>query len=173
MAGKKQNTAPMWQKVMKNRDLEEPTSFLDHVHLGCTQRECKPNEIIIEQYTKMIESRTSAGATEKLPEWEKPHGKTVAWSYDMEGHARKCVARHSEPAKKQQMEQLYKVSSPCLDDHQFRQEELESVEELSEGCSQIVLKCLYLSRIGRPDSQQTCNSSHKNGLRHVTDDWQD
>ena len=41
---------------------------------------------------------------------------------------------------------LYKVSSPCLDDHQFKQEELESIGELSEVCSQIVLKCLYLAR---------------------------
>ena len=31
-------------------DLDEPTSFLDHVYLGCTQRECKPNETIIEKY---------------------------------------------------------------------------------------------------------------------------
>ena len=27
-------------------DLDEPTSFLDHVYLGRTQRECKPNEKI-------------------------------------------------------------------------------------------------------------------------------
>ena len=87
----------------------------------------------------MFESRISAGATEKLPGWEKPHAKTVAWSYDMEGQANKKV------------EQLYTVSSPCLDDHQFKQKELESVGELSEVCSQIVLKCLYLARIGRPD----------------------
>ena len=54
-----------------NVDLDEPTSFLDHEKLGCTQRECKPNEIIIEENTKMFESRISAGATEKLPGWEK------------------------------------------------------------------------------------------------------
>ena len=47
--------------------------------------------------------------------------------------------------------QLYKVSSPCLDDHQFKKEELESVGELSQVCSHIVLQCLYLARIGRPD----------------------
>ena len=46
MTGKKQNLAPMWKKLMKNVDIEEPTSFLEHVHLGCAQRECKPNEII-------------------------------------------------------------------------------------------------------------------------------
>ena len=54
-----------------NVDFDEPTSFLDHVYLGCTQRECKPNEIMIEECTKMFESRISAGATEKLPGWEK------------------------------------------------------------------------------------------------------
>ena len=67
MAGKKQNLAPMWKKLMKNVDIDEPTSFLDHVYLGCIQRECKPNETIIEQFSKMFESRISAGATEKLP----------------------------------------------------------------------------------------------------------
>ena len=28
--------------------------------------------------------------------WEKPHAKTMAWSYDMEGHAPKRVERHRE-----------------------------------------------------------------------------
>ena len=71
MAGKKQNLAPMWKKLMKNVHIEEPTSFLDHVYLGCTQRECKPNEKIIGQYNKMFESRIPVGATEKLPGWDK------------------------------------------------------------------------------------------------------
>ena len=39
---------------MKNIDLDEPTSFLDHMYLGCTQRECKPNEIIVEQHREML-----------------------------------------------------------------------------------------------------------------------
>ena len=119
MAGKKQSLAPMWKKLMKYVDIQEPTSFLDHVYLGCTQRECKPNGNIIEQYNKMFESRVSAGATEKLPGWKKPHAKTSAWSYDMEGHARKCVERYCVLANKK-TEQLYKVSSPCLDDHQIK-----------------------------------------------------
>ena len=43
------------------------------------------------------------------------------------------------------------VSSPCLDDHQIKKEELKHKGEFSEVCSHIVLKCLYLARIGRPD----------------------
>ena len=55
------------------------------------------------------------------------------------------------------VEQLSKVSSLCLDVHQFKQEEFESVGELSEVCSQIVLECLYLARIGRFDITLSVN----------------
>ena len=98
----------------------------------------------------MFVSRISAGATEKLPGWEKLHANTVAWSYDMEGHAEKCVERDCELANKK-TKQFYKVSSLCLDTHLFKKEELEPVGRLPKVCSQIVLKCLYLARIGRPD----------------------
>ena len=118
MTGKRQNVAPMRKNFMKNVNITEPTSFLDRVYMGCTQRECKPNETIVEQYTKMFESRISAVATEKLPGWEKPQAQTVAWSHDMEGHAQKCVERYCELAHKK-VGKLYKLSSLCLDYHQF------------------------------------------------------
>ena len=60
------------------------------------------------------------------------------------------MERYCELANKT-TQQLYKVSTPCLDDHHFKEKELKSVGELSKVCSQIVLKCLYLARIGRPD----------------------
>ena len=44
-----------------------------------------------------------------------------------------------------------KLSTPCIDDHHFKEEEMKSVGELSQVCSQIVLKCFFLARIGRPD----------------------
>ena len=68
----------------------------------------------------------------------------------MAGHAKKCAERYCELANKT-TQQLYKVSTPCIDDHHFKEEETKSVGELSHVCSQIVLKCLYLARIGRPD----------------------
>ena len=71
----------------------------------------------------------------------KPHAQT---------DAQNCVERYCELANTK-VEQLYRVSSPCLDDHNFEKEELESVGELSQVCSQIALKCLYLARIGRLD----------------------
>ena len=81
----------------------------------------------------------------KIPEGkaavDKECAETVAWSNDLEGHARKCVERYCELANKK-TEELYKVSSPCLDDHHhFKKEDLESVGELSNVCSQLALKC--------------------------------
>ena len=52
---------------------------------------------------------------------------------------------------------FYKVSTLCIDDHHFKEEEMKSVGELSQVCSQIVLKCLYLARIGRPDIPWSVN----------------
>ena len=53
--------------------------------------------------------------------------------------------------KKKKVEQLHKVSNPCMDDHQFKKEELESMGDLSKVRSQIVLKCFCMARVGRPD----------------------
>ena len=88
LAGKKQNIDPMWKVLNKEVDLGEPTSFL--------------------------ESRISPGATEKLPSSE--NIRISSWSYDLEGHAKKCVERYFELANKT-TQQLYKVSTPCIDDH--------------------------------------------------------
>ena len=96
----------------------------------------------------MFESRISAGRAEKLSFPQ--HLRISSWSYDMEGHAKKCVERYCELANKT-TQQLYKVSTPRIEDHHFKEEELKSVGEVSKVCSQIVLKCLYLARIGRPD----------------------
>ena len=32
-----------WKTLMNRVDLEKPTTFLDQVYLGCTQRQCKQN----------------------------------------------------------------------------------------------------------------------------------
>ena len=148
LAGKKQNIDPMWKVLNKEVDLGEPTSFFDHVYLGCTQRQCEISKDIVDNYRAMFESRISAERTEKIPYSD--FFRISSLSYDMEGHAKKCVERYCELANKT-TQQLYKVSTPCIDDHHFKEEELKSVGELSKVCSQIVLKCLYLARIGRPD----------------------
>ena len=72
-------------------------------------------------------------------------------SYDMEGHAKKCVERNCELANKT-TQQLYKVSTPCIDDHHFKRGRNEICRR-----TQIVLKCFFLGRIGRPDILRSVN----------------
>ena len=156
LAGKKQNIVPMWKVHNKEVDLGEPTSFHDHVYLRCIRRQCEISKDIVDNYRAMFESTTSAGATEKLPCSENLRISSSV-SHDMEGHAKKCVERYCELANKT-TQQLYKVSTPCIDDHLFEEEEeLKSVGDLSEVCSQIVLKCLYLAQNGRPDILRSVN----------------
>ena len=143
LAGKKQNLDPMWKVLNKEVDLGELTSFLDHVYLGCTQRQCQTSKNTVDNYRTMFESRISAGGVEKLPCLQ--NLRFSSWSYDMAGRAKKCVERYCELANKT-TQQLYKVSTPCIDDHHFKEEEMKSVGEMSHVCSQIVLKCLYLTR---------------------------
>ena len=138
LAGKKRNLDPMRKLLSKEVELGEPTSFLDHVYLGCTQRQCQINKDIVVNYRTMFESRISAERTEKLPFHQ--NLRISSWSYDMAGHAKKCVERYCELAN-MTTQQLYKVSTPCIDDHHFKKEELKSVGELSHVCSQIDLKC--------------------------------
>ena len=89
LAGKKQNVNPMWKVQNKEVDLGQPTSFLDHVYLGCTQRPCETCKDIVDSYRTMFESRLFAGATEKQPNSEQLS--VSSWSYDIEGHAKMCV----------------------------------------------------------------------------------
>ena len=74
-----QNIDPMWKVINKEVDLGEPTSFLDHVYLGCTHRQCEISKDIVDSYRTRFESRISARATEKIS----------SWSYDMESYAQK------------------------------------------------------------------------------------
>ena len=50
LTGKKQSLDPMWKVLNKEVDLGEPTSSLDHVYLGCTQRQCEMSKDMVYNY---------------------------------------------------------------------------------------------------------------------------
>ena len=141
LAGKKQNIDPMWKIHMKDADLGEPTSFFDHVYLGCTQRECQTSKDIVDNYRNIFESRISAGATEKLP---------------CSGSCKEMCGQMLRTGEENNSTVTQSRNS-MIDDHQFKEEEIGSVGELSKVFSQIVLKCLCLARIGRPDFLRSVN----------------
>ena len=104
LAGKKQNINPMWKIPNKEVDFENQHLFLIMFSWDVL-KDCEMNKDIVDKYRTMFESRISAGATEKLPCSENLC--ISSWSYDMEGHAKNCVARYCELAKKT-TQQLYK-----------------------------------------------------------------
>ena len=65
LVGKEQNIDPMWKPLNKEVDLGEPTSFLDHENLGCTQRQSEISKDVVDNYRTMFESRISAGENRK------------------------------------------------------------------------------------------------------------
>ena len=61
----------------------------------------------------------------------------------MEGHATKCVERYCELAQKT-TQQLYRISTPCIDDHHLIKDEMKSVgrivtNELSNYSEMLIL----------------------------------
>ena len=91
------NINSMRKVLNKEVDLGEPTSFLDHAFLGCSQRQSESSKDIVHNYRTMFDSRISAGGVEKLPF---PQNMRISsWSYDMAGHAKKCVERYREQLK--------------------------------------------------------------------------
>ena len=83
-------------------------------------------------------------------------------TFDMEGHAKKCVERYCELANRT-TQKLY-----------IKEEELKSVGELSQVCSQIVLKCLYLHELVDLIFYGQWTNLHdrsRNGPELVTNDW--
>ena len=84
-AGKTENKEPTWKILMEDVDLWEPTSFLDHVFLVCTQREYQTSKDIVDNYRSMFASRISARAKKYQVQgtWRE-HFLMVLW------HGRSC-----------------------------------------------------------------------------------
>ena len=155
LAGKKQNIDPMFKVLSKEGfDVGERTSFLDHVYLGCTQRGCETTQYVVDSYRHMFESRISAGAKEKLPCSGKPDADISSWSYGLEGDIARWRTKQLNS----------KTKSPLNALTTLKEEETGSAGELSQVCSQIVQKCLYLARTGTRHfivREQTCTCGHK------------
>ena len=64
--------------------------------------------------------------------------------------------------------QLYKVSTPCVDDHHFNEEEMKSEGGLSKVFSQISLQCFFLAQIGRLDISIGSEQLQPTGCKHHT-----
>ena len=92
-----------------------------------------------------------------MPRWEKPHAKTTAWPYNMEGHAQKCFERDCE----QESGAASKSFKSLLGGSQFKQEELESgvLRSLLTNCLEMLVLGTKRKTGHSVVCQQTCKSS--------------
>ena len=149
---------PTWTIFMKDVDLGEPTSFLDHVYFGCTQ-ECVKSAKILWQTTDKFDPRISAGAKENC----RPglQGNLMQKQYFLGPTTWKVMQRNAlKDVANLRIKQLRSYTKSQL--HAWmtinvKKKKMKSVGELSTVCSQIVLKCLYLACIGRPDISWSVN----------------
>ena len=68
MVGRAESIAPMWKKIRSKIDLDPETALVDHVYLGCTQREKKPSKTVIRDKQEFIAKLLSNQTKDSDPE---------------------------------------------------------------------------------------------------------
>ena len=148
MAGRKESLKPMWSRLQKVLELEEPKPLQSNVYLGCGQAPepvdektikskwqlwhtlIEPDEAIEEMMTQDsdCEGKPIAGAkkgpyAKDVPNMGKNQG-IKAYHYKMNGHALQCIEKYLELTGKE-LSQLRPVMTPCIDDSSIPPEEFE------------------------------------------------
>ena len=144
----------MWRVLNKEVDLGEPTSFLT-MFIWVALKEKVRLARILWINIEVCSNQGFLPGLWKNDQKKKPRGNLMPKRYLHGPMTWKVMQRNAWQDianwRIKTTQQLYKVATPCMDDHQFEEEEIGSVGELSTVCSQIVLKCLYTVRIGGPD----------------------
>ena len=73
------------------------------------------------------------------------------------GHCEQVVERYLELSGKDRSS-LKQVATPCIDDHQLLDGDLDEKGELHLSAARIVLKALYVARVNRPDIYWAVNT---------------
>ena len=163
MAGKKHNLAPMWKKLMKNVDIEDPTSFLDHVNGTAKQKKnlldnrarCLNPVFLLEQPRNYQDGTTLAQKLQRGPTtWKDMLASALndiaGWQTKRQSNNTMFLGTTdwSETRERVWMRQQRR---PCLDDHQIKKEEWKLKVSCQKFDPILYYKNKCLARIGRPD----------------------
>ena len=138
----------MWKILIKDVDFGGTTSFLDHVYSGCTQRECVKLVTILWQTTEICSNPGFLLEPRKnyLPELQ---GNLMQKQYLIGPMTWKVMQRNvwTDIANLQtkHLNNCTKSRRHAWMTINFKEEENESVGEISTVCSQIILKCLLFA----------------------------
>ena len=111
----------MWKSLRKDVDLEYPTTWLDQVFVGCTQRETEVHQHAVQAKADLFGRITTTQVTsEERTEVTISSQSITAWSHDMQGHTEKCVDKNCELAGKS-VSASEPTEKQCMDGHQVSQ----------------------------------------------------
>ena len=149
LAGKKQNLDPMWKLLNKEVDLGEPTSFLEHVYLGCTQRQCEISKNTVDNYRTSVWITNFSGWNRKTSIlWESSYLFMVLW---YGGSCKEMCGAILWVGKQDDTTTLPSIYSMHRWPPLQRRRNKICLENCQVHALQLFWKCLYLARIGRPD----------------------
>ena len=163
MVGRKENLADMWIALREDLDLEPETELSHNVYLGCNHREDPIQPTMINENDEPVHRLTTHEAEREAQKQGHSNAKNQfrtltsstmemikAWNYDMTGHAKQRVQIWCELTQRQ-VSELQQVATPALEDHFLPPEDSVEPGKLAPISARIILKCLHLARIGRPD----------------------
>ena len=178
LAGKRQRINPTWKCSWNALTWQNQHHFLTmfiwvalkenvkSVRILSIITDVRSNQGFLPDYRKIAKNKS----TEKFDTET-----TSSWSYDMEGHAKKCVERFCELTN-ETTRQLYEVATPRMDDHHFEEEENGSVGERSincllTNCSEMLILGMYWEAWSFNGLWRNLHDRLRNGPKHVTNDY--
>ena len=146
--GRRESLAPMWARLRKKIELKDPNQSIKYIW-----------DVFKEQPTDEMFQVFTTSNVEGIRRTKTSHNaqQVLSWGYDTQGHTEQSVERLCELAKKS-VSHVEQMRTPSIDDHNLQINDSLVVGELVLICTQIVLKCFYLVRRGRPHILSTVNT---------------
>ena len=161
MAGRASSLPKMWKILGARMELDPPTPMIGNTYLGCGQVDATAEPRMVAARSTLFHA---ANTSAKLGPDEQPQTKAVAgatkprgYAYDMKGHVKQSIDRYLELSRTPRAS-LTKVCTPCIDDHMLQDSDFITEGVLALEAARIVLKSLYVARMGRPDLLWSVNS---------------
>ena len=123
MVGRAESIAPMWTQIRSKIDVDPETDLVDHVYLGCTQRDKKPSKTVVRDKQELFSKLLSNQIKDSDPE---AGGETALLSkfYTLMHPEKVCKASKGKSKDKPKQECSsfhHSVPNPSLTDSEYDQ----------------------------------------------------
>ena len=166
----------MWNELRKHLNIDPAVPLTDNVYLGMKQSPCTIDKTLIAEKRAIFEHATSnrvpmasetdneceevnvarASSSRKKKKAAIASLDVSGYQYDLTGNCSDCVDRYLELSGLSRKD-LKEAHTPCMEDSQLQEDDFLTEGQLAKECSKVVLKCLWIARLTRPDIYWTVN----------------